>query len=250
VGAAVALRDVVSKAIDVFGVAVVPLQGDFDGDAVFVGAAVEDGRVQRGFVAVLVFDEGFDAAFVLEDLVFVVAFVAQFDAHAGVEEGEFAQTLGEGFIVVFDVAEGVGAGEEVDFGAGAVCVAGDGKRRLRLAVAVGLLGGVAGASGGFRLSRPAARVSLDDVVSALGSAAPLFQCNEIRCQGAFVDQKSQILASGLCSINRAMSRAEDAWRASLAGTSIADLAAGLDNATRTRMLQATGLDPDPVKDPL
>lgn len=109
---------------------------------------------------------------------------------------------------------------------------------------------MAGASGGFSLSQPAARVSLDDVVSALGSAAPLFQCNEIRCQGAFIDQKSQILASGLCSINRAMSRAEDAWRASLAGTSIADLAAGLDNATRTRMLQATGLDPDPVKDPL
>ena len=100
------------------------------------------------------------------------------------------------------------------------------------------------------LQKLAARVSLDDVVSALGSAAPLFQCNEIRCQGAFVDQKSQILASGLCSINRAMSRAEDAWRASLAGTSLADLAAGLDNATRTRMLQATGLDPDPVKDPL
>ena len=123
-------------------------------------------------------------------------------------------------------------------------------KHLQKLAAAGIVASVAGASGGFRLSRPAARVSLDDVVSALGSAAPLFQCNEIRCQGAFVDQKSRILASGLCSINRAMSLAEDAWRASLAGTSIADLAAGLDNATRTRMLQATGLDPDPVKDPL
>ena len=117
-------------------------------------------------------------------------------------------------------------------------------KHLQKLAAAGIVASVAGASGGFRLSQPAARVS------ALGSAAPLFQCNEIRCQGAFIDQKSQILASGLCSINRAMSRAEDAWRASLAGTSIADLAAGLDNATRTRMLQAAGLDPDPVKDPL
>ena len=114
-------------------------------------------------------------------------------------------------------------------------------KHLQKLAAAGIVASVAGASGGFRLSQPAARVSLDDVVSALGSAG---------CQGAFIDQKSQILASGLCSINRAMSRAEDAWRASLAGTSIADLAAGLDNATRTRMLQATGLDPDPVKDPL
>ena len=61
-------------------------------------------------------------------------------------------------------------------------------KHLQKLAAAGIVASVAGASGGFRLSRPAARVSLDDVVSALGSAAPLFQCNEIRCQGAFVDR--------------------------------------------------------------
>jgi len=79
-------------------------------------------------------------------LVFVAAFVAQFDAHARVQEGEFAQALGEGVVVVDDGAEGVAAGEEVDFGASAIAVAGDGKRRLRFAVAGGLLG--VGAGGG------------------------------------------------------------------------------------------------------
>ena len=86
------------------------------------------------------------------------------------------------------------------------------------------------------------------MVAALGSATPLFQCSEIRCQGAFADQKQRILASGLCSINQAMLRAEDAWRSSLTETSIADLADGLDDNTRTRMLRATGLEPDTDKD--
>ena len=114
-------------------------------------------------------------------------------------------------------------------------------KHLQKLAAAGVVTSVAGAAGGFRLARPAAEVSLGDVVAALGSAAPLFQCSEIRCQGAFADQKEQILASGLCSINRAMLRAEEVWRASLAGTSIADLASGLDDATRVRMLRAAGL---------
>lgn len=45
-----------------------------------------------------------------------------------------------------------------------------------------------------------------------------------------------------------MLRAEDAWRSSLTETSIADLADGLDDNTRTRMLRATGLEPDTDKD--
>ncbi|NDO79165.1 Rrf2 family transcriptional regulator [Kocuria indica] len=123
-------------------------------------------------------------------------------------------------------------------------------KHLQKLAAAGIVISTAGASGGFRLTRPAGDVSLGDVVAALGSATPLFQCSEIRCQGAFADQKQQILASGLCSINQAMSRAEDAWRSSLSGTSIADLAKGLDDHTRTRMLHATGLEPDTDTDPL
>ncbi|MBU8579505.1 MULTISPECIES: RrF2 family transcriptional regulator [Brevibacterium] len=121
-------------------------------------------------------------------------------------------------------------------------------KHLQKLAAAGIVTSTAGATGGFRLARPAADVSLGDVVAALGSATPLFQCSEIRCQGAFADQKQRILASGLCSINQAMLRAEDAWRSSLTETSIADLADGLDDNTRTRMLRATGLEPDTDKD--
>ena len=86
-------------------------------------------------------------------------------------------------------------------------------------------------------------MSLHDVVSALGSAQPLFKCTEIRCQGAFADQRQQILSSGLCGINRAMLQAEESWRASLRAISIAELTAGVDRASRLRMLQAAGLEP-------
>lgn len=116
-------------------------------------------------------------------------------------------------------------------------------KHLQKLAAAGLVSSVSGAAGGFRLARPASEVSLHDVVAALGSAEPLFKCGEIRCQGAFADQRQQILSSGLCGINRVMLQAEDAWRSLLEATSIADLAAGVDPAARTRMLQSTGLRP-------
>ncbi|HAY86196.1 MAG TPA: transcriptional regulator [Micrococcus luteus] len=116
-------------------------------------------------------------------------------------------------------------------------------KHMQKLASAGLVRSAAGASGGFRLACPASEVSLHDVVSALGSAQPLFKCTEIRCQGAFADQRQQILSSGLCGINRAMLQAEESWRASLRAISIAELTAGVDRASRLRMLQAAGLEP-------
>lgn len=117
-------------------------------------------------------------------------------------------------------------------------------KHMQKLAAAGLVSSIAGAAGGFRLARTACEVSLHDVVAALGSAEPLFKCGEIRCQGAFADQRQQILAGGLCGVNRAMLQAEEVWRASLKGTSIADLATGVDQSARTRMLQFAGLEPE------
>ncbi|MGW9825885.1 Rrf2 family protein [Brevibacterium pityocampae] len=115
-------------------------------------------------------------------------------------------------------------------------------KHLQKLAGAGLVRSVAGANGGFCLAREAERISLHDVVCTLGSAKPLFRCSEIRCQGAFADQREQILARGLCSINRAMLQAEDAWRSSLRTTTIESLASAVDAAARTRMLQAAGLE--------
>ena len=109
---AVALRDVVGEALHAFLIAVVPLHRAFHAHAVFFAERVEDFFVQRRFFAVHVLHEAGHAAGKGEAFVFAVALVNQFDVHAVVQEGKFADAFGENVEAVFDVAEGFRAGEE------------------------------------------------------------------------------------------------------------------------------------------
>ena len=129
-GAAVGLGNVVGETLHLFVVGVVPLHGDFDGqfgaDAAGIDAAgaggVKDAGVQAGFGAVDVFDEAFHAAGEGEVFFLAGALVEQADFDAVVEEGKFAQAVGEGVEVVFDVAENFFVGEEMHFGAAPVAL--------------------------------------------------------------------------------------------------------------------------------
>ena len=92
-------------------IAVVPFERDVDAD--LVALAVDGDRVgdQRGLGAVEIFDEGGDAALVIElDLArLVVARVGQDQPDARVEEGELAEAVLEPLEIEFDDLEGVGA---------------------------------------------------------------------------------------------------------------------------------------------
>jgi hypothetical protein len=99
-------------------------------------ATVEDAVVHRGLVAVEMLDEGLDAALVLEDVLFAAALVQQADAHAGIEEGQLPQALGQNIVVKLDVVEGAGTGLEVDFGTGALGLADDLQAPLGLTVVI------------------------------------------------------------------------------------------------------------------
>lgn len=92
----------------------------------------------------------------------------------------------------------------------------------------GLLISTPGSAGGFSLSRPAAEITLADVVEGLDGDKTIFRCTEIRCDGLFQARSTEIRASGPCGIAAAMWRAEHAWRSSLATVSISDLAGGVD----------------------
>lgn len=92
----------------------------------------------------------------------------------------------------------------------------------------GLLISTPGSAGGFSLSRPAAKITLADVVAALDGDEPIFRCTEIRCDGLFHARSAEIRASGSCGIAAAMWQAERSWRSSLATVSISDLAGGVD----------------------
>ena len=85
-GTAIALRDVVGEAEHAFLIGVVPLHRQFDLHLVTGGAQVEHAVVQGIFVAIEVLDEGPDAALVFEAVGAAAAFIAQLDAHPGIQK--------------------------------------------------------------------------------------------------------------------------------------------------------------------
>lgn len=82
-----------------------------------------------------------------------------------------------------------------------------------------------GIRGGFRLARPAERISVHDVVVAIDGDKPLFDCREIRSRCAVFDDAPPAWATrGVCSIHAVMQSAEQAMRAELKQQTLAALA--------------------------
>ena len=84
---------------------------------------------------------------------------------------------------------------------------------------------VKGPRGGYRLSRPAAQITVLDVVEAIDGHEPAFRCTEIRRRGPSAAPARDYRTP--CGIHRVFSDADDAWRAALAATTIADLVVGV-----------------------
>jgi Rrf2 family protein len=98
-------------------------------------------------------------------------------------------------------------------------------KSLQALCRAGIAESVRGRRGGFRLARPLEDISLLDVVLAVEGEAPAFRCTEIRKRGP--GRVAPSCYTPTCSIAAAMWQAEEAWRASLASRSIADLLVGL-----------------------
>jgi Rrf2 family protein len=79
-----------------------------------------------------------------------------------------------------------------------------------------------GQAGGYVLTRSAEEVTVLDVVEAIDGALPAFACTEIRQRGPMAAPPEACTAP--CAISRAMTAADEAWRAALRAVSIADLA--------------------------
>jgi len=94
-------------------------------------------------------------------------------------------------------------------------------KHLQALSRAGILDALPGPRGGYRLARPAAEVTVLDVVEALEGREPAFRCTEIRRRGpARVAAREYRVP---CSIHVVMERAEAAWRVALAATTVADL---------------------------
>ena len=94
-------------------------------------------------------------------------------------------------------------------------------KHLQALSQAGIVESVPGPKGGYRLARPAADITVLDVVLAVDGVDAAFTCTEIRQCGPGECDPSQY--SGACGIARIMWAAEDAWRASLRAHTIADL---------------------------
>lgn len=103
-------------------------------------------------------------------------------------------------------------------------------KQMQALARAGIVNSSSGPRGGFRLARSPAQVTLLDVVDAIeGGRSTIFECTEIRRQGAGAEAPESCFAMP-CSIARAMGEAEDQWRAALAATSLADIIGQVDSA--------------------
>ena len=99
-------------------------------------------------------------------------------------------------------------------------------KQLQAMSRAGLVETTPGRRGGYRLARPAAEITLLDVVTAIEGNEPAFRCTEIRQQGPSAVGPEQYVRP--CGIARAMWRAETAWRDELRRITIGDLVAELE----------------------
>ena len=89
----------------------------------------------------------------------------------------------------------------------------------------GIVESVPGPRGGYRLARPAAEITLLDIVDAVEGGTGSFRCTEIRQRGPAAVNRKEYRAP--CVIARAMYRADEAWRAELRSQTVADLLVAL-----------------------
>lgn len=96
-------------------------------------------------------------------------------------------------------------------------------KHLQALTRAGVLESVPGRRGGYRLARPAAEITMLDVVEAIDGREPAFSCTEIRRRGPGGGQPAAAYPRP-CGIHAVMDRADAAWRAEMAATSILELA--------------------------
>jgi Rrf2 family protein len=96
-------------------------------------------------------------------------------------------------------------------------------KHLNMLSAARILESLSGPAGGYRLARPAERITLLDIVLAIEGRQPAFRCGEIRRNGPVRLDPSAYVKP--CGINAAMLKAERAYRAVLAEARLSDLVA-------------------------
>ncbi|GAA2481406.1 Rrf2 family transcriptional regulator [Streptomyces thermolineatus] len=112
-------------------------------------------------------------------------------------------------------------------------------KQLQTLVKAGVLSATTGPRGGFRLARQPSEITLLQIVEAVGGTSSPYECREIRRRGRGALPPED--CRNTCVLALKMADAHEAWRHSLAGSSLADILAALPPSapSRTR-LRLTG----------
>lgn len=94
-------------------------------------------------------------------------------------------------------------------------------KHMQALARAGVVTSIRGAGGGYRLARPAAEISLWDIVVAIEGEEPAFRCSEIRQQGPC--KASRADCKRPCGVAAHFAKAEAVWRAELKSASLADI---------------------------
>lgn len=109
-------------------------------------------------------------------------------------------------------------------------------KALQAMTAAGITESRSGPRGGYRLARPPSEITLLEVVLAVDGDETAFQCREIRQRGPAATDDPKAYRRP-CGIAGAMWKAEDAWRAELAATTVGDLVSELITTVPMALLQ-------------
>lgn len=93
-------------------------------------------------------------------------------------------------------------------------------KHLQQLRAAGVIESVPGRHGGYRLARPANRITFWEIVRAIETDVRAFRCTEIRQRGPAAIAEAKY--SPVCGIARIMYDAESAWRRELEGRTVQD----------------------------
>jgi Rrf2 family protein len=111
-------------------------------------------------------------------------------------------------------------------------------KHLQALAREGVLETVKGPRGGYRLARPAVDITVLDVVEAIDGDESAFRCTEIRRRGPTAVPAREYRLP--CGVERAFTRADEAWRKALEATTIASLVIGVvQEAPRAAVEKAT-----------
>ncbi|MFI5779310.1 RrF2 family transcriptional regulator [Nocardia sp. NPDC051570] len=108
-------------------------------------------------------------------------------------------------------------------------------KQLPALVRAGVLAATTGPRGGFRLARPATEITLLQIVEAVDGASSPYECREIRQQGRGAVPAEMCRTPCILAVK--MAEAHEAWRRSLAATTLADIIATLPDSIPARTRQ-------------